>query len=67
MRIDLSDRFYRKAWVAWVAAFVVLEGLALLDKSRGDTFSERWLWRLPREVTLTFVAWLGLHAARGNK
>jgi len=33
------------AWIAWLAAFVVIEGKALLNKAEGDTLSEHvWKW-----------------------
>ncbi|MFE5971403.1 hypothetical protein ACFQ64_04480 [Streptomyces sp. NPDC056460] len=32
-------------WVAWLAAFGVIEGVALARSDRGDTFSEHvWKW-----------------------
>jgi hypothetical protein len=32
-------------WVLWLAAFVVVEGVALFNKEEGDTLSEHvWKW-----------------------
>ncbi|MFF3055009.1 hypothetical protein [Streptomyces sp. NPDC057909] len=32
-------------WVGWLAAFVVIEGKALFNKTEGDTLSEHvWRW-----------------------
>jgi hypothetical protein len=32
-------------WIAWGLAFVVIEGVALFNSSRGDTLSEHvWAW-----------------------
>lgn len=36
---------FTAAWVAWIAAFVVIEGIALYRKKEGDTLSEHvWKW-----------------------
>ncbi|MFF3793768.1 hypothetical protein ACFYXW_27610 [Streptomyces sp. NPDC001981] len=33
------------AWIAWLAAFVAIEGKALTNKTKGDTLSEHvWKW-----------------------
>lgn len=33
------------AWIAWGLAFVVIEGIALFNSTRGDTLSEHaWAW-----------------------
>lgn len=33
------------AWLAWLAAFAVIEGAALFNKKDGDTLSEHvWKW-----------------------
>jgi hypothetical protein len=31
---------YTLAWVAWLAAFALIEGKAIANKTPGDTFSE---------------------------
>lgn len=64
------------AWIAWLAAFGVIEGKALLNKEKGDTLSEHvrvWFataradndpsgWvRLRRFTLLAFLAWLAVH------
>ena len=64
-------------WVAWIGAFLVIEGIALVRKERGDTLSENvWRWfsikdRKPgyktrRFVLLTFLAWLVTHFLTGG-
>jgi hypothetical protein len=36
---------FTAAWVAWIAAFGVIEGIALYRKQPGDTLSEHvWKW-----------------------
>lgn len=65
------------AWLAWLAAFAVLEGIALLNRRDGDTLSENvWrallpsrgapYWRLRRFVLLAFCAWLSAHFLTGG-
>ncbi len=37
--------WYTWAWVAWIIFFVVIEGIALRDRRKGDTLSEHvWKW-----------------------
>lgn len=60
-------------WIAWGAAFAVIEGAALLNDARGDTLSEhfrRWFstdTRLGRTAWLAvsglFFAWFVVHIA----
>lgn len=56
------------AWLAWIAAFLAIEGLALADKDREDTLSEHvWKWFGVRGPDAGLKGWptvLGL-AARG--
>ncbi len=53
-------------WMLWLGAFVVMEGLALLDDESGDTLSES-IWSLQhRFPTLTvglafLLGWLFWH------
>ena len=67
---------YTWAWIFWFAFFVVVEGVALLDKDRGDTLSEhvwawfkirdkprQWTWR--RAVLAAFLVWLLVHMVAG--
>jgi hypothetical protein len=36
---------YTAGWIAWALMFAVIEGIALFNKSRGDTLSEHlWAW-----------------------
>lgn len=65
-------------WIGWLAAFAVLEGVALRDKRPNDTFSE-FTWRLlkirdRRPTAATWIArvlliiggvWLTGHLAFG--
>ncbi|WJN62782.1 hypothetical protein [Streptomyces phage phiScoe2] len=68
------------AWLAWIAAFLVIEGKALFNKTEGDTLSEHvWKWfgtsklekpsgwvRLRRFTLLAFMAWLSVHFLTGG-
>ncbi|MEU6572302.1 hypothetical protein [Streptomyces sp. NPDC046805] len=68
------------AWIAWLAAFLAIEGKALFNKTKGDTLSEHvWRWfgtdkltqpsgwvRLRRFVLLAFMAWLSVHFLTGG-
>ncbi|WP_330478689.1 hypothetical protein OG301_26790 [Streptomyces platensis] len=69
------------SWVVWLAAFGVIEGLALARKRPGDTLSEHvWQWfainqrdqmpsgltRLRRFALLAGVTWLGVHFVTGG-
>lgn len=67
------------AWCAWLAAFLVLEGVALLNKRDGDTLSEQF-WRAfrvhdkrPTPLVIAgrvmlglFGAWLTIHMVFGT-
>jgi hypothetical protein len=70
------------AWIAWLGAFVAIEGKALFNKTKGDTLSEHvWKWfatqkvgndptgwvRLRRFTLLAFMAWLSVHFLTGGK
>lgn len=65
-------------WISWGVMFLTIEGVALFNKSFGDTLSEHfWRWlkvgdRSPtwlvwtgRAGVLLFCAWLGLHLSFG--
>ena len=65
------------AWLFWLGMFIVIEGLALFDKDRGDTLSEHvWKWfaikgkptgyKMRRFVLLAFWAWLTIHFFTGG-
>ncbi|ADE43486.1 gp19 [Streptomyces phage phiSASD1] len=68
------------SWVVWLAAFVVIEGLALLRKRPDDTLSEHvWRWfavaratqpdgrtRLRRFMLLAGMSWLSVHFLTGG-
>ncbi|MER7445023.1 hypothetical protein ABTW73_30135 [Micromonospora avicenniae] len=67
-------------WLLWLAAFLAVEGVALFNKTPGDTLSEHvWKWfavggsqprtgwvRLRRFALLAFLAWLVLHFLTGG-
>ncbi|MFF4952291.1 hypothetical protein [Streptomyces chattanoogensis] len=54
---------YTLAWVAWLAAFAVIEGMALANKKLGGTFSEHtraWFHTYSTYGRVAFaVAWIG--------
>ena len=70
------------AWLVWGAYFVVVEGMALFNDTKGDTLSGHvWAWlgyregrvgkptgseRLRRYLTLGFLAWLVVHLMTGG-
>lgn len=77
----MPDGLFTGLWVAWIAAFVVIEGVALVRKRRGDTLSEHtWRWfslkgdksklkpwqAVLRFGFLAFWAWLTLHFLTGG-
>ena len=68
--------FFSWLWVGWGVAFLVIEGVALVRKERGDTLSEHvWRWfqlrgrkdgKKPWQIAvrfafLAFWAWLTIH------
>ncbi|QMP84495.1 hypothetical protein HUN43_00002 [Streptomyces phage Endor1] len=71
---------FTAAWVAWIAAFAVIEGVALYRKQKGDTLSEHvWKWfhtergqqktkttQARRAVLVMFLAWLVVHFLSGG-
>jgi len=69
---------YTLAWVAWGAAFAVIEGKALADNRRNDTLSEH-VWQifavrdrnapygqLRRAILVMGMAWLAGHFITGG-
>lgn len=70
------------AWLAWIAYFLVAEGIALFNSRGNDTLSEHvWIFlgyherqvgqpsgwqRLRRFATLAFLAWLSVHLLTGG-
>jgi len=71
---------YTVAWLAWLGAFLVTEGMALFNKRSGDTLSEHvWAWfavkdrsnkgtvRARRFALLAFMAWLTAHFLTGGR
>ena len=69
---------YDIVWLIWIAAFLVVEGLALRTKVPGATLSAhvwRWFsikspgrqWRLRRLALLAFMSWLFAHFLTGGK
>ena len=69
---------YTWLWIAWLVAFLGIEGAALINKDKGDTLSEHvWKWFSVREAgskkrtfriaTLgAFMLWLGIHFVSGG-
>jgi hypothetical protein len=71
---------FTAAWVGWIAAFCVIEGVALYRKQPGDSLSEHvWKWfhtskdivpdrttRLRRSLLVAFLAWLFAHFLTGR-
>lgn len=64
-------------WIGWIVAFVVIEGLALKDRDRGDTLSEHvWEWfsvkkpgpwaKARRTLLAAFMLWLSVHFLTGG-
>lgn len=74
---------YTIAWLAWLGAFGVIEGLALANKRQNDTLSEHiWRWfatqsdgpakptgwiRARRFILVAFLAWLSAHFLSGGR
>jgi len=74
---------YTIAWLSWLAAFGVIEGIALVRKTPGATLSEHvWRWFATqsgqnrpstpliwaRRMTLVaFLAWLSVHFVSGGR
>jgi hypothetical protein len=59
------------AWVLLGAAVAVIEGLALVNRKKGDTLSEHvWavmkLGRAARVVLVLFWCWLSIHLVTGG-
>jgi hypothetical protein len=56
---------YTILWTAWIAGFLVIEGVAVKSPASGDTLSEHvWaLLNLPAVsfAGLGFLAWIGWH------
>ena len=69
--MELQDN-YTYAWIAWLVAFLVIEGKAIVNKDKGDTLSEhvwKWFkidegesnWHLSRIALTGFMGWLVAH------
>ena len=66
---------YTWAWIGWLVAFCVIEGLALTNKTYGDTLSEH-VWaalrgkgpavKFRRFLLLTLLCWLIVHFLSGG-
>jgi hypothetical protein len=62
-------------WLGWIAAFLILEAIALINDEPGDTLSENiwqwfavrskrgWHWR--RWILAIFLVWLLVHMVAG--
>jgi hypothetical protein len=62
----MTKRLWRWLWAAWLALFLILEGIAVADPDRGDTLSEQvWalitsnpgLWGSAVAILLGWLAW----------
>jgi hypothetical protein len=64
--MELPTELYRWAWWSWLAFFVLLETIAVIDPGQGDTLTENvrpvlhahpltWL------VAAGFILWLAVH------
>lgn len=64
------------AWIVWAGMFVVVEGIALVNKSKDDTLSEHvWSifkvrqqptkWSFARFFLAAFMVWLSGHFVLG--
>jgi hypothetical protein len=76
----VADPRWTRAWLAWIAAFFVIEGSALARGRPVDTLSDHvWAWadiprhlaptreaRMRRLALLAFVAWLSAHFLTGD-
>jgi len=73
------DAVFTPLWIAWLALFVVIEGVALVRKRRGDTLSENtWSWfclrdndgstscKVRRIAFIAFWVWLTIHLIFGG-
>jgi len=66
---DWPHRVYTIGWVIWVLWFMVLEAAAVVDRHKGDTFTEHVAWFMwhDRKPTLVFflvaavTVWLVWH------
>lgn len=67
---------YTVAWIIWIIMFGAIEGMALIDKDRGDTLSEHiwtWFsvrdkgsgWRIRRGALIAGLSWLVVHLLFG--
>ena len=68
-----TDKKYTPWWIAWLAMFGIIEAIALLDKDKGDTFTEHWRkWMAlqsktkiaGRLITASILLWLAWHFLR---
>lgn len=66
------------AWLLWLAVLLVVEGVALLNRRKGDTLSEHaWEWFSVRDQSTAwrtlrfaggaaFLGWLLIHIVTGG-
>lgn len=76
-----GSRAFTVAWLAWLAAFLVIEGTALARGRPQDTLSDHvWAWfaiprhpaprlsvRERRVLLLSLLAWLAAHFLTGDE
>lgn len=51
----------RLAWITWIAAFLVLEGVALFNGIANDTLTETLHHGVPGWLVFMFLGWLTYH------
>jgi hypothetical protein len=80
-RPEESTPAWTDMWVAWIAAFFLIEGTALYRRKQADTLSWHvWVWfgiphhsvpargvRVKRISLLGFLAWLSAHFLSGDE
>lgn len=47
---------WRWAWVIWITSFLVIEGLAIFNKTNDDTLSE-FVWDF---IVINPIGWIGI-------
>lgn len=76
MKKPWRQRLWPWLWLGWLAMFVVLEAIAIVDKARDDTLSEQvWalvshnpgLWGSAVAILLGWLAWHFLVEPRWSK
>jgi hypothetical protein len=78
---ESASKTWTRLWLAWIAAFFLIEGSALARHRQQDTLSDHvWVWfdiprhpvpqrsvRFRRIALLAFFAWLAGHFFTGDE